>query len=81
MVALHVVLTRLVDMTVNMATTRGKKRFLTLVHLISYFSNDVAQYYWQVIDNNDWSLIDEALLLEMECSLTDVTLLEDRCDL
>lgn len=62
-------------------TTRAKKRFLTLINLIGYWSKDVADYYWQVIDDNDWSLINEALLLEMEASLTDETMFNNVCEL
>jgi len=33
------------------------------------------------VDNDDWSLVTESLLLEMETSLTDCTMEVDRCDM
>ena len=61
--------------------TRLQKRFLTLINLIGYFDKQQADYYWNAIDNDDWSLITESLLLELETTLTDVTLETTTCTL
>jgi len=62
-------------------STRGKKRFLTLINLIGMFDKTTAQYYLNCVDNDDWSLVTESLLLEMETSLTDCTMEVDCCDM
>ena len=61
--------------------TRHEKRFHTLINLIGYFDKKEADYYWNAIDKNDWSLITESLLLEMETTLTDVTMEVKHCDI
>ena len=61
--------------------SRNRKRFLTLINLIGYFDKQQADYYWNCIDNNDWELITQSLLFEMETTLTDVTLETSQCEL
>ena len=61
--------------------SRLQKRFLTLINLVGYFDKQQADYYWNAIDNDDWSLITESLLLELETTLTDVTLETTTCTL
>ena len=64
--------------------TRHEKRFLTLINLIGYFDKKEADYYWNAVDNGYGGifpeLVTEALLLEMETTLTDVTLEIKQCD-
>ena len=60
---------------------RTRNRFLTLINLIGYFDKQQADYYWNCIDNDDWSLITQSLLYEMETTLTDVTLETQSCEL
>ena len=64
--------------------TRNVKRFLTLINLIGYFEKREADYYWNAVDNGYGGifpeLVTEALLLEMETTLTDVTLEVNTCD-
>ena len=64
--------------------TRNVKRFLTLINLIGYFEKSEADYYWNAVDNGYGGifpeLVTEALLLEMETTLTDVTLEVNTCD-
>ena len=62
-------------------TSRHRTRFLTLINLIGYFDKQQADYYWNCIDDNDWSLITQSLLYEMETTLTDVTLETQTCSL
>ena len=62
-------------------TSRHRTRFLTLINLIGYFDKQQADYYWNCIDDNDWSLITRSLLYEMETTLTDVTLETQTCSL
>ena len=62
-------------------TSRNRKRFYTLINLIGYFDKQQADYYWNCIDDNDWSLITQSLLYEMETTLTDVTLETQTCSL
>ena len=65
--------------------TRAEKRFHTLINLIGYFDKKEADYYWNVVDNGYGGifpeLVTEALLLEMETTLTDVTLEVKQCDI
>lgn len=65
--------------------TRKENRFLTLINLIGYFDKKQADYYWNAVDNGYGGifpeLITESLLLEMETTLTDVTLEIDNCEL
>ena len=64
--------------------TRNVKRFLTLINLIGYFDKKESDYYWNAVDNGYGGifseLVTEALLLEMETTLTDVTLEVNTCD-
>lgn len=64
--------------------TRNVKRFLTLINLIGYFDKKESDYYWNAVDNGDGGifseLVTEALLLEMETTLTDVTLEVNTCE-
>ena len=60
---------------------RNRTRFLQLINLIGYFDKQQADYYWNCIDDNDWSLITQSLLYEMETTLTDVTLETRECEL
>ena len=60
---------------------RNRTRFLQLINLIGYFDKSQADYYWNCIDDNDWSLITQSLLYEMETTLTDVTMETTSCEL
>lgn len=56
-----------------MTMKRSTKRFITLISLLRLWDNETTDYYLNCIDNDDYSLVTESLLLEMECSLYDVT--------
>ena len=65
--------------------SRNRKRFYTLINLIGYFDNQQVDYYWNAVDNGYGGIFDElitdALLFEMETTLTDVTLETNQCEL
>lgn len=65
--------------------TRSLKRFSTLYSLIKMWDKEEAEYYYNHVDNGYGgvfaNLIDEALLLEMECSLQNLTQDVLKCEL
>ena len=65
--------------------SRNRKRFYTLINLIGYFDKQQADYYWNAVDNGYGGIFDDlitdALLFEMETTLTDVTLETNSCEL
>jgi len=60
---------------------RSTKRFLHLINLINMFDKTQSEYYLNCINDCDWGLITESLLLEMETTLTDVTMEVNSCRL